>query len=101
PWVGAICEDHVPGASVGELMHVVLSDQFRRLRDGDRFFYRNQFSGAELAQIENTTLADIIRRNTTLTNLQTQMFFDRSVLMYQMPSGAGPANLYLDASGNW
>ena len=99
PWVGAISEDHVPGASVGELMQTVLVDQFRRTRDGDRFFYANQFSGAELAMIENTTLADIIRRNTTLTNLQDHIFFDRTVLYYQVPSGSGSTNLYLDAIG--
>lgn len=99
-WVGGICEDHVPGASVGELMFTVLRDQFTRLRDGDRFFYKNQFSGSELASIDNTTLADIIRRNTGLKNIQTNMFMDRSVFYYRVPSGTA-GNLFLDANGNW
>ncbi len=99
-WVGGICEDHVPGASVGELIHTVLVDQFRRLRDGDRFFYQNQFSGHELSSIENTTFADIIRRNTSLKNIQTNMFMDRSVFFHKVAAGT-EGNLFLDANGNW
>src|SRR5262249_4203462 len=43
-FVGALAEDHVAGADVGPLTKAVLVDQFTRLRDGDRFFYLNQFS---------------------------------------------------------
>lgn len=63
-WVGGLAEDHVPGALVGPLFHTVISDQFQRLRDGDRFWYQNVFTGEELARLEQTTLARIIRRNT-------------------------------------
>ena len=65
-WVGGLAENHIPGAFVGETFHAILVDQFTRLRDGDRFWYRNDlfFTGAQLTEIENTTLADIIRRNT-------------------------------------
>ena len=47
-WVGGLAEDHVPGASVGELVQTILVDQFTRLRDGDRFWYQRIFlrSGA-------------------------------------------------------
>src|SRR5262249_53831476 len=38
-WVGALAEDHVPGASVGPLIRAGLIDQFKRLRDGDSFFF--------------------------------------------------------------
>jgi hypothetical protein len=37
--VGGLAEDHVSGASVGPLFQKVLSDQFARMRDGDRFWY--------------------------------------------------------------
>ena len=40
-WVGGLAEDHVPGGSVGETVRAIISDQFERLRDGDRFFYLN------------------------------------------------------------
>ena len=63
-WVGGLAEDHLPGAMVGEFLHAVLRDQFQRLRDGDRFWYERVFTGAALADLEDTTLAHIIRRNT-------------------------------------
>ncbi|MCA9245061.1 MAG: PEP-CTERM sorting domain-containing protein [Phycisphaerales bacterium] len=74
-WVGGLAEDHVAGGSVGELFRAVILDQFERLRDGDRFWYENIFSGADLDMIQNTTLADVIRRNTGITNLQDNVFF--------------------------
>jgi peroxidase len=69
-WVGGLAEDHIPGALVGETIHAILVDQFTRLRDGDRFWYQNDlfFTGAQLTEIANTTLADIIRRNTRIGN---------------------------------
>lgn len=73
-WVGMLAEDHVAGSSVGVTLRAVISDQFERVRDGDRFWYQNTFSGAELKKLESTTLADVIRRNTGLTNLQSNVF---------------------------
>jgi hypothetical protein len=73
-WVGMLAENHVRGASVGPLIQRVLIDQFTRLRDGDRFWYEKAFSPAEVDQLNRTTLADVIRRNTGLTNLQGNVF---------------------------
>ncbi len=53
-WVGLLAEDHVPGSSVGMTSQTILVDQFRRLRDGDRFWYQNIFSGSQLATLERT-----------------------------------------------
>ena len=75
-FVGALAEDHVAGADVGPLTKAVLVNQFTRLRDGDRFFYLNQFSGTELSNLlANTSLTKIIERNTGSTNLQANVFF--------------------------
>lgn len=74
-WVGGLAEDHVSGASVGPTFQRIMVDQFERLRDGDRFWYARIFSGADLATLEHTTLADILKRNTTITNLQDNVFF--------------------------
>ncbi len=63
-WVGALAEDKLSGALVGELLGHVLTDQFRRLRDGDRFWYERIFHGAGLDEIRATRLSDVIRRNT-------------------------------------
>lgn len=66
PWVGCLAEDPKDNALVGELLQEVLKDQFTRLRDGDRFWYQNVFSGDELAELQETRLADVIVRNTKI-----------------------------------
>src|SRR5262249_4620224 len=76
-WVGMLAEDHVAGGSTGPLVRAILVDQFTRLRDGGRYWYERTYSGAALQTLENTTLADVIRRNTTLTNVQSNVFFFR------------------------
>lgn len=79
-WVGLLAEDHAPGASVGRTAQAIIADQFERLRDGDRFWYEKTFSGRQLREIQETTLADIIRRNTEITNLQRDAFFFRAAI---------------------
>jgi len=74
-WVGLMAEDHLPGSSVGELTQAIIVDQFERLRDGDRLYYENVFEGQELRQLQNTSLADLIERNTTVEGLQDNVFF--------------------------
>jgi len=76
PWVGALAEDHLPGSNVGELIATVLSEQFTRLLVGDRFWYENDpdFTQAEINELRATQLSDIIRRNTSITNLQNNVF---------------------------
>jgi peroxidase len=73
-WVGMLAEDHIRGGNTGPLVARILVDQFTRLRDGDSFWYERTFSGSALNQLRNTTLADVIRRNTNLTNLQDNVF---------------------------
>ncbi|RUP51464.1 heme peroxidase [Jimgerdemannia flammicorona] len=73
--VGGLAEDHVAGASVGELFNASLWNQFTRLRDSDRFWYENDmFTAEELDVISHTSLRDIIIRNLAdpaTGNLQT------------------------------
>lgn len=75
-WVGALAEDHLPGASIGPLLTTIFRDQFSRLRDGDRFFFEfdPSFSAREVRQLKRTTLADIIRRDTGITHIQSNVF---------------------------
>ena len=73
-WVGGLAESHLPGASMGPTFTKILVDQFTRLRDGDRFWYQNTMSQGDARQISQTTLADIVRRNTTVSNLQADVF---------------------------
>ncbi|MBI3408888.1 MAG: peroxidase [Planctomycetes bacterium] len=79
-FVGGVVEDHVRGGNLGPTFTRIIADQFERVRDGDRFWFENDFSGAELAQLRQTTLADVIRRNTSLTNLQQNVFVFRATI---------------------
>jgi len=65
-WVGGLAEPPQPGAMVGELIFTVLKAQFEALRDGDRYWYRRTLTPEGIEQVENTRLADIIRRNTAI-----------------------------------
>lgn len=79
-WVGGLAEDHEPGSSMGETFSSIIVAQFEAIRDGDRFWYQNIMDGRELKEIENTTLADVIQRNTDIEGLQENIFFAPSVL---------------------
>jgi hypothetical protein len=74
-FVGGLAEDRAEGASVGPLFRRIIADQFERLRDGDRFWYQRTYSGAQLRELERTTLSDVIRSNSTVTNVQDNAFF--------------------------
>ena len=65
-WIAGLAETHERGAMVGQTFQAILVDQFTRLRDGDPDFYTHRFSGNTLVEIDTTTLADVIRRNTTI-----------------------------------
>lgn len=74
PWIVMLCEDHVDDSSLGETAHAVLKDQFERLRDGDPFWYQREFSGSARRTFDDTRLSHVIRRNTTLTNIRSDVF---------------------------
>lgn len=61
-WVGGILEDQVKGGKVGPLFQCLLVEQFRRLRDGDRFWYENPsvFKPEQLVQIKQGSLGRVI-----------------------------------------
>jgi len=65
-WVGVLAEDPYNGGHVGELAFHVIRRQFDGLRNGDRYWYQAALSPSELADVESTTLADVIRRNTSI-----------------------------------
>lgn len=74
-WIGALAEDHHRQAMVGELLFHSFKDQFERLRDGDRFYYRRIQSQYLVNYIEYRTLSRIIRDNTDIDEeLQANVF---------------------------
>lgn len=76
PFEGGLAEDHVRGSDMGPLFTRILADQFTRLRDGDRFFYLNQSFTSEEVSImrQGDTLGKVIKANTEITNLQSDVF---------------------------
>ena len=49
-FVGGLAEDHATGSSMGATFQAIIANQFERVRDGDRLWYQNIFTGANLAR---------------------------------------------------
>ena len=64
-FVGMVSEQHVAGTEFGPLQLAIWKKQFEALRDGDRFFYRNDPALAAIAQSYGITyehtLAELIK----------------------------------------
>ncbi|XP_055843277.1 peroxidasin [Episyrphus balteatus] len=76
-FVGGILEDPVEGGKIGPLFQCLIVDQFRRLRDGDRFFYENPsvFLPEQLQQIKQANLARVLCDNGDNINEITENVF--------------------------
>ncbi|MEK7255949.1 MAG: T9SS type A sorting domain-containing protein, partial [Bacteroidota bacterium] len=72
----------------------ILRQQFQALRDGDRYYYENDLylQPAEKAWIKATRLADVIRRNTSVTAIHDQVFMAQSLVSGAAENG-NPAAL--------
>jgi hypothetical protein len=72
-YTGLLAEKHIAGAIVGPTLACLLTDQFLRLKKGDRYWYEGDiqiqpFSPDQLQMIRQTTLARILCDNSD--NLQ-------------------------------
>ncbi len=85
-WIAGLAETHLGGSSVGALFNNIIVQQFQRLRDGDRLFYLSNSAGlytngvlnpsiASIVDLNNIKLSDVLSLNTSLTNLQDNLFF--------------------------
>ncbi|HEV8470622.1 MAG TPA: peroxidase family protein [Candidatus Limnocylindria bacterium] len=76
-FVGMVSERHVKHTEFGELQLAIWTRQFTALRDGDRFFYRNdpvlRFIDHEFGLDYRLTIAEIVKLNTGVT-LQRDVF---------------------------
>jgi hypothetical protein len=59
---------------MGATFRRILVDQFTRTRDGDRFWHQGTLSREERRLTEGVRLADIIKANTSLRNVQPNVF---------------------------
>ncbi|WP_428512916.1 peroxidase family protein [Roseovarius sp.] len=82
-WIGGLAEDPLETGLLGETFHIMVVDQFSRLRDGDPFWSeaRDGLTDEARATLWDTTLSDIILRNTDVDALQNDVFaaMDRSI----------------------
>ena len=93
-FIGGSAENHAPGARVGPTFQAIIARQFHALRAGDRFFWMNEEFNDETADmISNTTLADIILRNTDTINLQENVFLEAALPTHVQPHATAPAAL--------
>jgi hypothetical protein len=104
PFAAGMAEDLAPGSSMGQTFTTILADQFSRLENGDRFFYRNEsWTTAELNMFrQGNTLAKVIEANTGVTNLQADVFkFTASIsgTVFSDKSGAPPTPGLVGVSG--
>jgi len=64
---GLLAEDHFPDGSFGETISKIVLSQFKRTRDGDRFWYENYIKkGCIRLFIESVTLKDILEWTTNM-----------------------------------
>lgn len=73
-FTGAVLEKPLPGGVLGPTFACILGIQFRRLREGDRFWYETPdqsigFNDHQLAEIRKASLARVICDNNNNINL--------------------------------
>ncbi|KAL4222730.1 hypothetical protein ACF0H5_018771 [Mactra antiquata] len=78
-FTGMLTERRLPGVLIGPTAQCLYITQFKRFRDGDRFFYerpdpRTGFSLGQLNSIKRVTLATLYCLNTGVIEIQPQVF---------------------------
>ena len=78
-WVGGLAEDSFGGGLVGELFHLIIADQFERVRAGDKFWGENNPLPDVAQGIGLNSLSEIVKANTNIEALQDDIFlsYDR------------------------
>ena len=69
-FTGMVAEPHAPGAELGELQQAIWTEQFRALRDGDRFFYARDDALRTIRErfgVSVLSLAEVVAANTEVT----------------------------------
>jgi len=80
--IGLLAEAHMPGISFGKSLLILIADQFKRSRDGDRFWFENgkQFSENQLMEIKSTSMKDLFVRNFDIEILPENVFANGDLL---------------------
>lgn len=74
-WVGGLAEDNIEGTQLGALFTEIVAEQFSRTQEGDRSFGKLHRRVRDLKEeLDETTLADIIVRNSEVESIQEDVF---------------------------
>lgn len=78
-FIAGSSEKVLPGAVVGPTFTCIIGEQFRRIKNGDRFWYENpnqagSFTAAQLAQIKQATISRIFCDNSNVELMQLNAF---------------------------
>uniref|UniRef100_T1IPA1 Chorion peroxidase n=1 Tax=Strigamia maritima TaxID=126957 RepID=T1IPA1_STRMM len=80
-YVAGVMEQHIVGGVLGPTFSCIIADQFRRLKQSDRFWYERfsekemvGFSPEQLQEIRKVTLAGILCENTHISLVQPLVF---------------------------
>lgn len=95
-WVGGLAEDPAGSSMLGELFTTIVVDQFIRLRGGDPYWSEDSdLPQSEIDALWDTTLADIIERNTDIDYIQ-----DTALIAFDRIGGDDGDNLLQGGEGN-
>jgi hypothetical protein len=74
--IGGLLEKKFMDSQLGETFTKIIAIQFENLRDGDKLYYENRFEYDKqlLAEIESTTMTDILKRTTGIEHLYRDAF---------------------------
>ena len=79
-WVAGLAEDPVNGGTMGPTFQCIIKKQMERVRDGDRFFYKNEniFNKEQLATIQKVSLSRVYCDNLNVVSIQRNAFLSGS-----------------------
>ncbi|NXD81650.1 PERM Myeloperoxidase, partial [Halcyon senegalensis] len=79
-WIGAVAEPVVPQGRVGPLLACIIGTQFRNLRDGDRFWWKEPgvFTLQQLQALRKISLSSVICDNTHIKEIPRDVFMVNS-----------------------
>ncbi|XP_026564438.1 eosinophil peroxidase-like [Pseudonaja textilis] len=75
-WIGAMAEPFVPNGRVGPLMACLIGTQFRKLRDGDRYWWENRevFTSWQRRALRSESFSRVICDNTHIKEVSRDIF---------------------------
>jgi len=89
-FTGGLAETPVPGGTVGRTFACIITNQFTRFIQGDRYFFTHgsgvgaKFAPNQIAALRNVKMADIVCKTTSIAQMQRNAFL--------LPTAVGGTN---------